>query len=123
MDQKHSFYYITTIGGYRGGGSRGSYRDSPRGGFSRQDDRGFSSGRGGRGGMRGGRGSSPRGGFRDDSSRFRDDTRGPLRERTRDTRDSFGGGYSGRESVILIKDFHVHNATHLKKITVASAPS
>ena len=84
-------------GGYPGGGGRGSYRDSGRGrgGFSRDDDRGFSSGRGGRGGMRGGRGSSPRGGFRDGPSRFRDDARGPPRERSRDTRDSFGSGYSG----------------------------
>ena len=88
-------HFVTnTIGGYRGGGGRSSYRDGgrggSRGGFSRQDDRGFSGGRGGRGGMRGGRG-----GFRDEPSRFRDEPRGPPRDRSRDTRDSFGGGYSG----------------------------
>lgn len=78
-------------GGFRG---RGSYRDTRggRGGFSRDDDRGFSP-RGGRGGFRGSRGGSPRGGFRDGPSRFRDEPRGPPRDRSRETRDSFG--YAG----------------------------
>ena len=91
----HFLLLIISGGGYPG---RGSYRDSgrgSRGGFSRDDDRGFSGGRGGRGGMRGGRGSSPRGGFRDGPSRFRDEPRGPPRERSRDSRD-FGSSYSSK---------------------------
>ena len=109
---------IVTGRGYLGGGGRGSYRDSGRGrgGFSRDDDRGFSSGRGGRGGMRGGRGSSPRGGFRDGSSRFRDDGRGPPRERSRDTRDSFRSSYSGATAVIKIEYVFCYSFSFLNEI-------